>query len=103
MHQERFAFIDERTIEERFQAFHGSHPEVLSELEKLIRQLRARGHKRYSIKGLVEVLRFHHAVDGRPDEPWKLNNVYTSRYARMLVESDPSLATFFETRQLKSE
>ncbi len=102
MQQETFEFEDERTIDERFAEFHALHPEVFMEFRKLAQQLRDRGHQHYGAKGIFEVLRFHRAVDGRPEEPFKLNNIYTSRYVRMLIQDDPSFLGFFELRVLKS-
>lgn len=37
-----------------------------------------------------------------PDEQWKLNNNFTSRYARLLLENEPELEGLFEIRSLRS-
>jgi hypothetical protein len=36
------------------------------------------------------------------DEPFRLNNNFTSRYARLLADQEPELADVFETRRLRS-
>jgi hypothetical protein len=48
------------------------------------------------------VLRWQRHIDGLPDEheAFLLNNNYTSRYARLLMELNPELAGIFETREL---
>ena len=92
----------EISLDARFAAFHASHPEVFVEFCRLARQLREKGYRRYSAKGLFEVLRFRTAIDGRPGDEWKLNNNYSSRYSRMLLERDTSFVGFFETRVLKT-
>ena len=51
---------------------------------------------------LFEVLRWEWIIRGLPDtaEEFKLNNNYTSRYARLIMESEPGLEGVFETRRL---
>jgi hypothetical protein len=49
----------------------------------------------------VEVVRFHRALE-TTDPDFKLNNNYSSRYARILMDEEPELAGFFQTRELKS-
>ena len=87
------------TPEERFEAFHAAHPEVYRELRRRAFLLQQRGWKRYSIKGIWEVMRFDFAMSwGRPSGGFKLNNNYTAYYARLLMEREPELEGFFETR-----
>jgi hypothetical protein len=93
---------DPRSLDERFEDYHAAHPEIYREFARLARLLRDRGHDHYGAKGLFEALRFHHAVDSRPGDLYKLNNNYTSRYVRLLVEEQPEFEGFFETRKLKS-
>lgn len=97
------AFDDDRTIDEAFAEFHEAHPEVYEHFKTLANQLRSRGHKRYGAKGIVEVIRFHRATTGPDVNGFKINNNFTSRYARMLIEEDPSFDGFFEMRRLKSQ
>jgi hypothetical protein len=56
---------------------------------------------RYGIKALFEVLRYEYSVQTQGDE-FKLNNSYTSRYARMLMRQHADLDGFFETRELRA-
>ena len=91
------------SLDERFRAFHEANPQVYDALCVLARQLKARGHRRYSIKGLFEVLRHRYALQtNRLGDDYKINNSYSSRYARALMEQEPDLDNFFETRQLRS-
>lgn len=89
-------------IDERFWRFHQHHPEVYEELVTLCRKWRRRNRQPWSIKGAFEVLRYEWRVDGLPDEheAFKLNNNYTSRYARLLMEMNPDLEGLFELREL---
>ncbi len=89
------------TLDERFAVFHAENPAVYDELVRLARKARAAGHARYSAKALAELVRWHRTVETR-GEPFKLNNSYVSRYARLIEATEPDLADFFETRTLKS-
>jgi hypothetical protein len=93
-----------RTIQERFERFHREHPEVYKHLHRLALQWRSYGHDQCAIGMLWEVLRWQRTVEGLPDpdEDYKLNDHYRSRYARLLMEEEPLLADFFEVRELRS-
>lgn len=88
--------------EERFQAFHRAHPEVFAAFRRLALDLYHRGYHRWGAGAIFEILRYQSAISGKPDEAWKLNNNYRSRYARLLMAEHPELAGFFETRELRS-
>lgn len=90
------------SLDDRFAAFHAAHPEVYDELRKLAVTAKHRGRDRLGMKMLFEVLRWQRILAGLPaeGEEFKLNNNYTSRYARLLMEQTPELAGMFETREL---
>lgn len=90
------------TIQERFEAFHRANPTVFQALRSLAQDMQRRGVSLYGMKGLFEVLRWEYALQTEGDE-YKLNNVFTSRYARLLMQEVPALDGFFETRCLLSE
>tara|TARA_B100000131_G_scaffold196123_1_gene188528 strand:+ start:161 stop:529 length:369 start_codon:yes stop_codon:yes gene_type:complete len=81
----------------RFLVFHRDNPHVYQELKKLALGLTNRGFSKYSIKGLFEVLRYNESIQ-TSGKDFKLNNNYTSLYARMLMQNEASLAGFFSTR-----
>lgn len=89
------------TIQQAFESFDRANPWVYARLVRMARELQARGVKRYGIKSLFEVLRwqFHQQTTG---SKWKLNNNFTSRYARLIEAGEPELRGFFEMRTLKS-
>lgn len=89
------------TIAEQFMAFHRANPNVYLALRKLAMNQVAAGRKRGSIKQLFEVLRYEYSLRTQGDE-YKLNNNYHARYARLLMESEPVLRGWFETRDLRS-
>lgn len=92
------------SIQERFEAFDAKHPAVLNRLVDFAYQAKRAGRKRIGIKMLFELLRWEWTIEGLPDEAeeWKLNNNYSSRYARRIMDDHPRLEGLFELRGLKS-
>ena len=88
------------TIEGKFEAFHAANPEVYRSLVADALTLRHRGIKRWSINGLFEVLRWKKALETKGDE-FRLNNNFRAYYARMMMDNEPILEGFFETRVQK--
>lgn len=91
-------------IEARFNAFHSANPKVYAKLVELARKAKARGFQRYSIDGLFHLVRWHYNIEiqREPRDEFELNNDFTSRYSRLIMEQEVDLADFFETRVLKS-
>jgi hypothetical protein len=51
---------------------------------------------------LMHRLRWHHHIELKIKEPFKLNNDFTARYARAIMMSEPDLSDFFQVRKLRS-
>jgi len=92
---------NETKLDLMFWEFHRENPQVYSALRDVAIQLSDRGWHHYGIKAIMEVVRFHKALE-TTDTKFKLNNNYSSRYARLLMEQEPRLNEFFEVRELKS-
>ncbi len=60
--------------------------------------LQGRGHQRYGIGGLWEVLRWHRAMQIDTQETFKLCNDYRAWYARHLMQTVQELDGFFNLR-----
>ena len=88
-------------IELAFEKFHDENPHIYEDLVNRTRMLKRMGRRRVGMKMLFEVLRWQHLVRTAADD-FKLNNDYTSRYARLIMEQEPDLEGMFETRGLKS-
>jgi hypothetical protein len=90
------------TIEANFWEFHAANPEVYVRLVSLARMLRGRGRKRCGMKMLFEQLRWEHYLETEDRSSFKLNNNYTSYYARLIRSQEPDLAGMFELRGLRN-
>ena len=91
----------ERTIEGAFDDFHSANQWVYDALVSMARDMVARGHRRIGIGMLFEVLRWHW-LRGTEGDEFKLNNNYRSRYARLIMDTEPDLCDVFETRELRA-
>ncbi len=92
---------DDAPIEERFHQFHAANPQVYRALRSLALPLAHAGRKRIGVKMLWETLRYSYSIvtDG---SDYKLDNSYTSRYARLLMDQEPELRGLIETRVLRA-
>lgn len=89
---------DEDSVEAAFERFHRDNPQVYRELRKAVLAYRRAGHEHGGIRMFWEVLRFRRGLR-TTGEAFKLNNNYATFYARRLMETEPELTGFFETRE----
>lgn len=90
------------TIQEKFEEFHEANPSVYTELVKLARQARFKGHSKVGIELLFAVLRWERMMGVERNSHYKLNDHYTSRYARLIMREEWDLRSMFEVRELKA-
>jgi len=93
---------EDATIQQRFEAFHAANPHVFDAIVRLAFKARSHGVQSYGMKGIFELLRWDYSLQTRGDV-FKLNNIFTSRYARLVMDALPELDGFFETRELKAD
>ena len=90
------------TIDAAFREFDREHPEVFRLFREYAESVRGRGFTRYSADAILHRIRWWHHVE-RGQTEFKINDHFSSRYARLLVSVDPSFAEFFEFRRLRRE
>jgi hypothetical protein len=83
--------------EQRFEAFHRMNPHVYGHIVEIALDLKGRGFTKGGMKMVFERLRWLYAIQTVGEE-YKLNNNYTAYYARLVMETVPSLDGFFVTR-----
>lgn len=86
-------------LAEAFRTFDRANPHVYAELARLTDEwLHRRGASSLGLKMLWEVMRWNLALTIETDEPFKLNNNYTSFYARKLMAHKAGVDGLFKTR-----
>lgn len=88
------------SIADKFTAFHEANPHVARALETLAAQWLAR-HQKVGMKALFERLRWESGLQTEGDA-YRLNNSYTSLYARLLLARRPEWEGRIETRILRA-
>lgn len=95
--------VEQRSIETRFRAFHQANPGVYAELVDMARQMQARGYQRIGIELIWSAFRWNRMMRTTADEyGFKLNDHFRSRYARLIMRTEPDLADFFHIRTLRT-
>ena len=89
------------SIEDRFAQFHASNPQVFEAIRAIALDLKSRGWKRAGMKAIFERIRWEYAMRTN-GESYLLNNTFTAHYSRLLMDREPSLAGFFETRERRA-
>ena len=96
-------YLKGMTKEERFEEFHALNPQVYRVIVLLANKTLKKGHRRWSMKGIFEVIRWNSAIKTSSGEIWKLNNDFTAFYARKVMAANPKLDGFFELRQSEAD
>ena len=73
---------------------------MYTELKRMSFELLERGRKKWGINSLIEVVRWQIAMN-TTDPVFKINNNHGPSYARYLMDMNPELEGFFNTRQVK--
>lgn len=92
------AVVRRDTMQETFEDFHSANPHVYEYLREYALMVKRTG-RRIGMKALFERLRWDYMVSTTSSTGFKLNNNYTAFYARLLMETEPALRGFFETRE----
>lgn len=95
--------VTQRSIDQRFLEFHLNNPSVYTELVRMARQMQARGYRKIGIELLWAAYRWNRMLATTPDDyNYKLNDHFTSRYARLIMAQEEDLRDFFRTRTLRT-
>jgi len=94
---------DPHRLESKFLKFHEENPEIYIELVNLARQAKKYGRRKMGMKAIWEIMRWERMIQTKDATGYKLNNDYTSRYSRLIMENENDLKDFFETRKLRAE
>ncbi len=89
-------------LEEKSKAeiFDEDNPSIWNQFNYMALNLIVKGVKHYGAKAIFEIIRYHRTAETN-DSKFKLNNNYTSYYARKFIRNHPEHKDFFETRKSK--
>ncbi len=94
---------DLKDIDDRFQNYIIANPRVFTLFWQYAEMVRATGRKRFSADAIVQQIRWHVNIELKRTDEFKINDHYSSRLARLLIERDPTYEGFFELRELRGK
>lgn len=100
---QREKLIEEMTSHELwpdFQEWATLNPEVVTEIIARAREAKASGRDRYSLKVILERVRWEMTVI-RGMEEWSVNNSFAPLLSRLVMVLAPDLGNLFELRKIK--
>ena len=98
----RVNFTGLDTIQERFEKFHATNPQVYDALVKLTWQLKMMGCKTGSVVLIYELLRSANTtMIQKSSDGFGLSDNFRSRYSRMIMAREKGLEKFFNTKELQ--
>jgi hypothetical protein len=82
-----------------FKEYHNKYPQVYETFVKLTHQTKGKGFKRFSARGLFQVMRWKMGGKIKTDG-YKFNNNFTPYYVRLLEIEYPQFVGFYEKRKV---
>ena len=83
-----------------FTQYHEENPVIWKQFKKTTLEAISKGFNNYGSKGIFEVIRWNQGGNIKEDG-FKLNNNYTSDYARKFMFEFPNHKEFFRIRKIK--
>lgn len=99
------------TIQKAFSEFHRLNPKVYEQFKRLAFKAIYAGKKKISFKMILNVIRWEVFIqtneptlfdNGTEQIKFKINDAYSSRYARLFIKHFPQHADKIELRKLRS-
>lgn len=89
-------------VYEKFKQYHTDNPKVWDLFKRFAYDMRNTGRETYSAEIIINQIRWHHDIESKGGEAFKINNDYKPMYARMLVYKYPEFKDFFKFRKVTS-
>ena len=81
-----------------FEWFHNENPHIYDLFKKFARQAQTNGRSYFGARSIGERIRWYVNVE-TTDPEFKINDHFWPFYVRLLIQEDPSFATFFRQRK----
>lgn len=84
-------------LEQDFLDYNRDNPQIYTAFVRFAAQAVASGRPRFSAKAIIERMRWFTMIEAKEDD-FKINNNYTTFYAKKFMREYPQHDGFFETR-----
>lgn len=99
----RYTQATGKTIQESFEQFHRDNPQVYVEFKAFLRELYRAGIRKTSAKLIINRVRWERQIQTKSNDEFRINDAFSSRYARLFCEEYPAYASMFNQRELRSK
>ena len=89
-------------VDMKFFKYHKESPHIFNLFVAFSKEIKAKGYKTYSMRTIMHRIRWHVDITTNDPDGFKMNNNYSSRYARMLANEYPDFKDFFKNRRMKT-
>jgi hypothetical protein len=91
----------ETTVQSKFQKYHTANPDVYKLFLQYAREVKAAGFTQYGAWAIMNRIRWHHDINKRRTDGFKISNDYIAWYARKALEDYPTeFKGFFKLKKL---
>lgn len=91
-----------KSIDTAFKKFHKDNPKVYQMFKEQVYRAIRNGREKFSANAIINWIRWEVALKVKTDEEYKINNNFSSRYARLFVKDHPEHEHMFNFRDLRS-
>lgn len=91
-----------RSIDSSFRKFHKENPKVYNMFKEQVFRAMRKGRDKFSANAIINWIRWEVALQVKTEDEYKINNNFSSRYARLFVEDNPEYSYMFNFRDLRS-
>lgn len=91
-----------RSIDNAFRKFHKENQKVYDMFKEQVFRAMRKGRDKFSANAIINWIRWEVALQVKTEDEYKINNNFSSRYARLFVEDHPEYGYMFNFRDLRS-
>jgi hypothetical protein len=95
-----------KTIQEAFEKYHKANPKIYELFKKfaleIVKKRAGKKNKKTSAKLIINRIRWEIYVETLSDDGYRINDAWSSRYARLFSEEFPQHEDIFNFRLLRS-
>jgi hypothetical protein len=91
-----------KSIDESFKEYHEKNPIIYEYFKEYLREVVKAGKKKTSAKMILNRIRWEIYIKTNSEEEYKINDAFTSRYARLFADEHPDYEYLFNFRKLRT-
>lgn len=93
----------EKTVTEQFNQFDRDNPKVYELFKKKVFEAIKMGKKKTSSKMILNLIRWTYYLETKSDDEFKINDRYTSHFARKFAREYPEHREMFNYRRMRKD